>query len=203
MSQPEVPHPREAADYFKPVVPHANRPYLFGPYDPSYPHQFEAHAYDIADVIGSDGVRVEHVGSTAIPGLLGKPQIDIAVLFADRDHFEDTAAYQPGMQEAGYNYRADPSNMGEQYFTLESSGGIRKVSAHFLHIDNEWGRQLLVFRDYLREHSDECDMYGTVKKAGYDSFPNDYQEYYNHKAPTILQIMTRAIAWQQRKDRQI
>ena len=52
-------------------------------YDRTWPHKFRKHARIIADALGTEALRIEHIGSTSVPGLAAKPIIDILVVVAD------------------------------------------------------------------------------------------------------------------------
>ncbi len=71
-------------------------------YDPDWPQKFEAHARIIADALGASALRIEHVGSTSVPGLAAKPVIDILVVVPDSSDESDCL---PRLAAAGYVLR--------------------------------------------------------------------------------------------------
>ena len=79
-------------------------------YDPGWPKQFERHAAIIADALGATALRIEHIGSTAVPGLAAKPIIDVLVVVPDS---ADESAYLPHLQAAGYVLRVREPDWNE------------------------------------------------------------------------------------------
>jgi GrpB-like predicted nucleotidyltransferase (UPF0157 family) len=71
-------------------------------YDPAWPRLFEREAERIRGVLGAGALRIEHAGSTSVPGLAAKPIVDIVLVVADSS---DEAAYVPAMENAGYVLR--------------------------------------------------------------------------------------------------
>ena len=71
-------------------------------YDPDWPQKFETHANIIAEALGGSALRVEHIGSTSVPGLAAKPIIDILVVVRDS---ADESAYLAQLEAAGYVLR--------------------------------------------------------------------------------------------------
>src|SRR3954452_19906435 len=78
------------------------RAVVLAAYDPAWPAKFERHAAIISEALGGTALRIEHVGSTSVPGLAAKPIIDILVEVPDS---ADEAAYLPQIQAAGYVLR--------------------------------------------------------------------------------------------------
>src|SRR5215469_1492326 len=70
-------------------------------YDPKWPHRFEEEAKRIRTVLGQHALRIEHVGSTSIPGLTAKPIIDIVVVVADSGN---ETGYAPALERVGYPF---------------------------------------------------------------------------------------------------
>src|SRR4051812_48759696 len=79
-------------------------------YDPEWSKKFEAHALRIADALGGSALRVEHIGSTSVPGLAAKPIIDILVVVTDS---ADEPAYLPRLEAAGYTLRVREPDWNE------------------------------------------------------------------------------------------
>jgi GrpB-like predicted nucleotidyltransferase (UPF0157 family) len=79
-----------------------NAPITLAEYDPRWPEMFEREANRIRSTLGNKALRVEHVGSTSIPGLCAKPIIDILLVVADSS---DEPSYVPALEAAGYTLR--------------------------------------------------------------------------------------------------
>src|SRR5215204_1718668 len=97
-------------------------------YDTDWPKKFETHAKIIADAIGGSALRIEHVGSTSVPGLAAKPIIDILVVVADS---ADESAYLPQLEAAGYVLRVREPDWNEHrmFRTPEQDVHIHVYSA--------------------------------------------------------------------------
>jgi GrpB-like predicted nucleotidyltransferase (UPF0157 family) len=110
-------------------------------YDPAWPAAFERERRRIVDAVGPVARRVDHVGSTAVPGLVAKPIIDIDLSVPDADG-ED--AYLPALERAGYVLRV--RQPGHRMVRTPDLG----VQVHICTAGSEWERRHLLFRDWLR-----------------------------------------------------
>lgn len=136
------------------------------PYDPEWPRLFERERAHLraclpAGLIG----RIEHFGSTAIPGIAAKPIIDILVEVASLE--EATTRIVPVLVGQGYDYFWRPT-WGDDvppwyaWFIRRDVRGVRTHHIHMVERDFEhWER--LLFRDYLIEHPDTAREYGELK----------------------------------------
>lgn len=127
-------------------------------YDPEWPKKFEAHAGRIADALGRTALRVEHVGSTSVPGLAAKPIIDILVVVPDS---ADEPAYLPRLEAAGYVLRVREPEWNEHRMLRTPD---RDVHVH-VYSDGcpEVGR-VLAFRDRLRRDPGDRSRYERTKR---------------------------------------
>jgi GrpB-like predicted nucleotidyltransferase (UPF0157 family) len=132
------------------------RPSL-SPYDPEAPELFHAEAERIAGAVPS-ARAIEHVGSTAVPDLAGKPTIDIAVGVASitlaREDFER-------MYALGYTYGGDHGRPQHVFRKGESVPWLFLV--HVVEHDGAMWRDFLRFRDHLRAHPETARAYGALK----------------------------------------
>ncbi|HEX8241896.1 MAG TPA: GrpB family protein [Longimicrobium sp.] len=128
-------------------------------YDPEWPGKFEAHAGIIAGALGGTGLRIEHIGSTSVPGLAAKPIIDILVVVQDS---ADESAYLPQLEAAGYVLRVREPDWHEHrmFRTLERDVHVHVYSANCPEI-----KRYLAFRDRLRGNADDHRRYEQVKRA--------------------------------------
>lgn len=159
------------------------------PYDPGWPRRFERERDLLGTVFGESGAAIEHVGSTAVPGLGAKPVIDIMVGLPALTVAEGRLA---ALEAAGYEYvpRYEDQFPDRRYFRKPRSG----PRAYHLHCVVEgsdfWVRQL-AFRDYLRAHPDvaaayyelKCDLAARFGKA----------DYTDAKGPFIEGVLARAL----------
>lgn len=133
------------------------------PYDPSWPRAFEDEAARIADALGEVARRIEHVGSTSVPGLAAKPIVDIQVSV---DAVQPMDPYRGTLEALGYTHISLPEPGDDVYpYFLRPP---RWPPSHHVHVC-EWGgleeRRHLVFRDWLREHPDDRQAYEDLKKS--------------------------------------
>lgn len=128
-------------------------------YDPGWPKKFEAHAKRIAGALGGTALRVEHIGSTSVPGLAAKPVIDILVVLQDS---ADESAYLPRLEAAGYVLRVREPEWNEHrmFRTPEQDVHVHIYSAGCPEIERN-----LVFRDRLRRNIEDCRRYEQTKRA--------------------------------------
>lgn len=127
-------------------------------YDPDWPKKFEAHARRIADALGGAALRVEHVGSTSVPGLAAKPIIDILVVVTDS---ADESAYLPRLEAAGYILRVREPDWNEHRMFRTPE---RDVHVHVYSVGCPEVERNLTFRDRLRRNADDRGNYERTKR---------------------------------------
>jgi GrpB-like predicted nucleotidyltransferase (UPF0157 family) len=126
-------------------------------YSENWPKQFQKEADLIRSCLGNQVISIEHIGSTSIPNLSAKPIIDIAIL---TNSIQDVIAFVPLLERIGYRYKPDMSSV-ERIF-------LRKGYPAEYHVSiteskySYWTRQML-FRDYLRTHSEAVKEYAEIK----------------------------------------
>jgi putative glutamine amidotransferase len=166
------------------------RRYGLAPYDPSWPLRFEEEAARILDVLGDVAVRIDHVGSTSVPGLVAKPVVDVQVAvpsLVPRDRYVEP------LTRLGYRWVADPLSDEHEYFSRDE-GGERAFQIHVCRSGGGWERRHLAFRDWLREHPDDAAAYGRLKQDLARRHPRDIYGYIDGKTPFIRGIEARATA---------
>lgn len=155
-------------------------------YDPAWPQMF-AHEHErIRRALGPAALAVEHVGSTSVPGLAAKPIIDIDLIVADP---ADEKAYVPALQAAGYVLRIREPDW-YQHRMLKSFEP--EVNLHVFGPDCDEHLRHLIFRDWLRGHPDDRDLYAAEKRR-IAAQPLEFMaEYAEQKTETIVRILQRA-----------
>jgi len=108
-------------------------------------------------VLGQHALRVEHVGSTSIPGLTAKPIVDIVLVVADS---RDEAAYAPALEKAGYKLRIREPEWHEHRMF---KGGDDKVNLHVFSTGCPEVDRMLGFRDWLRCNEEDRELYARTK----------------------------------------
>lgn len=162
-------------------------PRMLVAYDPSWPEQFHAAAERLRRS-GSQGWVIEHIGSTAVPGMRAKPVIDIAVRVDDLDDFE---RHRPGLERDGW--RLGSAVRTHPVMILESDG-IRSHIAHFFPSEGWDAVHQRVLRDWLIEHPDDAERYRRAKCAAVVAAARGTASYNQAKAPIIQEIVDRARA---------
>jgi GrpB-like predicted nucleotidyltransferase (UPF0157 family) len=161
------------------------------PYDPQWPCLFAEVGMAIRRALGSVALRIDHIGSTSIPGLDAKPIIDIQISVAAFDPIE---AYRDPLTELGFVHRADNPDLSKRYF--REKPGERRTHIHVCRAGS-WREQFaLLFRDYLRTHHEDARHYGAAKRRLAAQYGEDRLGYTDAKAPCIWAIMQQADRWQ-------
>lgn len=138
-------------------------------YDPRWPDQFECLRSKVADVLNDIEPRIEHVGSTAVPGLAAKPIIDVDVFLVSND---DLPAAITGLAALGYEHRGDLGVSGRQAFRAPA-GNLPHQLYVFLPSSGEGGRHIL-FREFLRCHPEHARAYEALKRNLAQKFGTDH-----------------------------
>jgi GrpB-like predicted nucleotidyltransferase (UPF0157 family) len=141
--------------------------------DPGWPRAFQRLAAELRLALGSLAVAVEHVGSTAVPGLAAKPILDIAVgLAPDADTAQVIAILEP----LGWNFRGDKGDAG-LLFVLEDRPAHRVAHLHIVGYGDARWRRYLVFRDRLRTDPATRAAYAQLKRRLAEEFVWDRRAY--------------------------
>lgn len=168
-------------------------PRLGGPirlveYDPAWPGLFDREAVRIRAALGPRALQVEHVGSTAVPGLAAKPIIDVLLVVADP---ADERSYVPALEAAGYDLRIREPDWHEHRML---KGPDTDVNVH-VHgpTSPEIGR-MLAFRDRLRARPEERARYEAAKRTLAAREWRYVQEYADAKSAVVEAILAGASA---------
>lgn len=152
-------------------------------HDAGWARRFEREQARIRAALGDRALRIDHVGSTAVPGLVAKPIVDIDVSVADVDH---EGAFLPDLLAAGYVLRVrEPGHVLVR--TPE-----RDVHVHVCSTGSAWESRHLVFRDWLREHPEDRQRYEDVKRSLAGREWADTNDYADAKTDIIHDITARA-----------
>lgn len=161
-------------------------PVVLVPYNPCWPRMFDEQADTIRKALAGQQITTEHVGSTAVPGLAAKPIIDIDLIVTDS---ADEATYVPQLEQAGFRLvLREPS--WHQHRMLARTDPA--VNLHVFSPNAPEHIRHLVFRDWLRTHPSDRDLYETAKRhlaAKTADTPTDYNL---AKNPIIDEIYGRA-----------
>jgi len=152
-------------------------------YDPAWPKKFETQAAIIAAALGETALRIEHIGSTSVPGLSAKPIVDILVVVQDS---ADESAYLPPLEAAGYILRVREPEWNEHrmFRTPEGDVHIHIYSAGCGEIQRN-----LTFRDRLRHNTEDRRRYEQTKRELATREWPDVNAYADAKAEVIESII--------------
>lgn len=164
-------------------------PRMLVSYDPSWPARFTSFAADLRQLTGADWV-IEHIGSTAIPGMRAKPIIDLAVRIRDIDDFD---AHQPALEAGGWRRG---SAVRSHPVMIREREGARVAIAHFFTAGDWDAVHQRILRDWLRSHPDDADLYVHAKCDAVAAAARGTSEYNAAKTPVIQEIVDRARAAQ-------
>lgn len=167
------------------------------PYRESWPSEFASLGGSLASLMGVFARRIDHVGSTSVPGLAAKDCLDVQV------SVDDVA--EPSidrlMSAAGYRRRPEPWNCVERSFGVASAKlvyappvGGRAVNIHVRLLGGAGARYTLLFRDYLRADDAVRDAWGAFKLRLAQSVPDIY-DYGQIKTPATEVLMRAAVRW--------
>jgi GrpB-like predicted nucleotidyltransferase (UPF0157 family) len=157
-------------------------------YDPNWVFLFEQEAARIQAVLAGGLItRIEHFGSTAIPGLAAKPIIDLLIGVRSLTEAKQVAVSQ--LEHLGYAYWFDNPDPQRMFFVKGlPPNSPRTHHIHMVEPDSVlWER--LLFRDYLRKHSDEAASYAQLKYNFAQRFSSDRETYTTSKAEYIESVM--------------
>lgn len=162
---------------------------------PSWADDFEEERKALVEALsGVDLLAVEHFGSTSIPGMPAKPVIDI--LIAVRNIDDARAQFVVPLTKLGYSFWADNPKVDRLFFVkgLPPSAERRTHHVHVAERPSEmWDR--LLFRDFLKEHTEEAGRYARLKRELAQRFPEDREAYTRGKDEYVQRVMQDARRW--------
>jgi GrpB-like predicted nucleotidyltransferase (UPF0157 family) len=155
-------------------------------YNPAWPGGFETHRRRICEALGAVARRVDHVGSTAVTGLVAKPIVDIQVSVGD---VEDETSYLEPLVIAGYQLRV--REPGHRMFRTPALD----VHVHVCDGGSDWERRHLLLRDWLRRSADDRDAYADLKIRLQRQDWDTMNHYADAKSALIAEMTVRAEHW--------
>ena len=170
-------------------------------YKPTWPTEFEAIKSSLLEIVGALALRVDHIGSTSVPGLGAKDVIDIQVTVRAL-----TSAVRDKLIEAGYHwfdaFTHDHIPLGEDddprlwaKLTFSQPPGQRRANVH-VHIQgNPNQRYALLFRDYRHAHPNSARTVELIKRELVKRHAADEDAYYDIKDPVYDLIWDAAQDW--------
>ena len=174
---------------------------IINDYNPTWPSEFEVIRSSLSEILGSSALRIDHIGSTSVPGLGAKDVIDIQVTVK-----ELALEVRQRLSDAGYEYweaithdhvppgeDADPRLWAK--FLFNQPKGRRRANVHVRIDGNPNQRYALLFRDYLRAHPNSARSIELIKREIVKRHAEDLEAYYDIKDPVYDLIWEAAQDW--------
>jgi GrpB-like predicted nucleotidyltransferase (UPF0157 family) len=166
-----------------------DEPIYLMPYDPTWPGQFEEERDRLADVLAAWlAGPIEHIGSTAIPGLVAKPVIDIMAGVRDLPSSLAARRAVASLEYVYFPYRADV-----MHWFCKPSPERRTHHLHLVPIESGLWAERLLFRDYLRREPAVAAAYADLKTSLARKHAFDREAYTDAKGPFVRAILERAV----------
>ena len=165
--------------------------YEFKPYNPDYPTMYAEEKNRLTQFLSGDYL-IEHIGSTAVPGLGGKGIIDM-MISVSKVKMEKVSQLA---QKAGYVFRPLASTETRLFLRTEYPEDFSKENAYHLHItfseSNDW-RETLAFRDHLRTHPEDLNRYAEAKNKAAQEANENTAKYKKLKENIMQEIIHKAL----------
>jgi GrpB-like predicted nucleotidyltransferase (UPF0157 family) len=155
-------------------------------YDPEWPRLFEEERARLESALGGAIISIEHIGSTAVPGLPAKPVLDVAVSVAS---LAAVGALVAPLGALGYRYLGEYGLPGRHFF---EKGEPVTHHVHVVEVASDHWRVWRQFRDYLREHPDEASRYADFKRGLAARFASDRDSYTRSKTEFVNEVLSKA-----------
>ena len=164
-------------------------------YNPEWPKWFEEIKAYLGEKIARACIRVEHVGSTAIPGMTAKPIIDIIIII-EPGRWEEMKSL---LEERGYYYRGNQGIEDREVFRLSDESIL---PAHHLYVCPKHSFEIkkeTAFRDYMKTHKKDRERLNALKCSLAEKYNNDRQLYIEGKDAMVKEITEKALKTFKRK----
>jgi GrpB-like predicted nucleotidyltransferase (UPF0157 family) len=163
------------------------------PHDPRWAGQADFEEERLRSVLGEVLLAVHHIGSTAIPGIVAKPILDLMPVVHDLAAFDRAAS---AIEAIGYRMHGENRIQGRRYCTVDAPAqGRCMVHAHIFAEDDQHIVRHLAFRNYMREHPSEARLYESEKMRCRDLYPDESGAYSSAKSAWVMAAEQRALAW--------
>ena len=175
-------------------------------YDPEWPQQFETIRISLLDILAARALRIDHIGSTSIPGMSAKDVIDVQVTVEKLDPNIIRKFVNAGYEHWG-NITHDHIPPGEdtnpdlwEKLFFNQPAGERRANIHVRVTGKPNQRYPLLFRDYLRAHPNSAKSIEVIKREIVKRHADDIEAYYDIKDPVYDLIWDAALEWAEYTD---
>ncbi|RDE23656.1 GrpB family protein [Parageobacillus thermoglucosidasius] len=166
------------------------------PFCEQWATMFAKEAEKLKQVFGKECLRIDHIGSTAIPEMSAKPIIDILLEVHHIDHVDQ---YHKAMAELGYQAMGENGIPQRRFF--QKGGDERTHHVHVFPAGSEHIVRHIALKEYMIAHPEEAKAYSRLKIALAKRFPNDIQAYIKGKEAFVRETEKKALAWYRQKQR--
>ena len=171
------------------VSAHKDRKYIIYKYNSAWIDVFNLEAKILRNLFGDEVVKIEHVGSTSVPGMTGKSSIDIDLIVKNISTIHE---YENKLNALGYE------SLGEfvakdAYFFAKEKDNMRIVNLQVMEKNHPECIKILAMRDYLRTHPKEVQEYSKLKEILFTKYPDDYGSYRKEKDLYMKELEKRAL----------
>jgi GrpB-like predicted nucleotidyltransferase (UPF0157 family) len=163
-------------------------------YNPEWPQWFEEIKAFLGEKVSQACIRIEHIGSTAIPGMIAKPIIDLTLVI-EPERFNEMKSL---LEERGYYHRGDLGIPEREAFGLVDEAVKESLPAHYLYVcpkNSEALQRHIFFREYLKLHKDDAERLSALKWSLAEKFDNDKYPYMDEKAAFCDEITRKALEY--------
>ncbi|MEY7848866.1 GrpB family protein [Natrarchaeobius sp. A-rgal3] len=158
-------------------------------YDEGWRRAFETEAERLRDAVGERVATIEHVGSTAIEGMVAKPIVDVLLVTDTLDG--DEAWWIDRLEASGYAFRPNDPVSDRLFFAK----GPEDDRTHYVSVTergSDTHREQLLFRDYLRANPAKADEYAQLKRELAADYPDDRSAYTERKSRFVRSVLQSA-----------
>lgn len=160
-------------------------------YDPAWPEWFETVRGHVWPAVEGIALRVDHVGSTAVPGLAAKPIIDMDVVVATSDHISEAIER---LAAVGYRWRGDLGVPGREALKLVTHEELPPHQLYLVVENNKAHLDHWLLRDLLRDDVEARERYAALKRRNARLADRNMDVYVAAKAGFVAELLTRARA---------
>lgn len=153
------------------------RKYSVQDYDPNWVTQYENEETALKQALGNNILSIEHIGSTSVPGLAGKPLIDILVVI---QKIEEADGFESSLSLLGFDFLGQYVMEGSRLYVKEKDD-TRLVNLHFYYQGHKHIYEMTGLRDYFRSHPEVVKEYSQLKFDLVKKYPEDYGAYRKYK----------------------
>lgn len=153
------------------------RKYSIQEYDPDWVTRYETEETALEQALGNKILSIEHIGSTSVAGLAGKPLIDVLLVV---QKIEEADGCESALSSLGYDFLGQYVMEGSRLYVKEKDN-TRLVNLHFYPQDHKHIGGMIGLRDYFRSHPEVVKEYSQLKFDLVEKYPDDYGSYRIHK----------------------